>query len=467
VNKQEIDCIAITNHNLFDLDQFKIITQELKIAVLPGIEINLEKGHLLLISDNTELTDFESKCCQIQSKIVTKEDSISVETLSSIFPDLSRYLLIPHYDKKPSISSETIKKLEPNIFAGEVTSARKFKACIKDASKLTPVIFSDVRIIDNLQSFPTRQTFIDLSEISFRGIKSCLTDKSKVSLTKSDGNDFFQVTDDGLYLSTGLNIILGERSTGKTYTLNRILDSSEDVKYIKQFSLHQNDEEKFKNLLSKRHSTVNENFLKEFKEVVYDVRNIDLKRDVLEVERYLTSLLKFASESEKLDSYSKATLFSEVLFSEVDLKNLEKLIEATTILIDNTEYRELINKHLEIESLKSLIIALILKHIELNESNLQKRWLNDVITKIKGELRLKTATSPPIDIDFYNILIENEKIIRFNEVVYELQKEREIDRKEIRGFKIVARTKKYTGAQQMKNKKWEATNIFYCIQQLQ
>lgn len=452
VTKLEIDCIAITNHNLFDLEQFNLISQGLDIVVLPGIEINLEKGHLLLISENTELIDFESKCQQVQNLIKDTDDYISVETLSAIFPDLNRYLLIPHYDKRPNIPDETLKKLQPHILAGEVTSVRKFKTCAKDNTKLTPVIFSDVRIKNDLQSFPTRQTFIDLAEITLRGIKSCLADKTKVCLTKSDGNKFFQVTDDGLYLSTGLNVILGERSTGKTYTLDRILESFEDVKYIKQFSLLQNDEEKFKTLLSSRHSTVNEQFLKEFKEVVSDVRNVDLKNNKSEVEKYLASLIKFASESDKLDSYSKASLFSEVLFSEIDLKNLAKIIEATTTLIENTEYHDIIGKHLEIESLKKLVVELMAKHVELNEVNLQKRWLNDLITKIKADLRLKTSTSPPTDIDFYSILFENEKVKKFNKVVSELQKEREIDRKEIRGFKVVARTKKFTGAQQMKNK---------------
>lgn len=452
VTKLEIDCIAITNHNLFDLEQFKLISQELDIVVLPGIEINLEKGHLLLISENTELIDFDSKCKQVQNLIKEKEDCISVEMLTTIFPDLSRYLLIPHHDKKPNIPDETLRKLHPHILAGEVTSVRKFKANARDNTKLTPVIFSDARIRNDLRSFPTKQTFINLADISLRGIKSCFADKTKVCLTKSEGNDFFQVTDDGLYLSTGLNVILGERSTGKTHTLNRIIEAFEDVKYIEQFSLLQNDEEKFKKLLSSRHSTVNEYFLKEFKEVVADVRNIDLKANKLEVEKYISSLIKFASESDKLDSYSKATLFSEVLFSEVDLKNLVKIIEATTILIENTEYHYLIGKHLEIDSLKNLAIELMTKHTELNEANLQKRWLNDLITKVKADLRLKTATSPPIDIDFYNILIENEKVKRFIKVVSELQKEREIDRKEMRGFKVVARTKKFTGAQQMKNK---------------
>ena len=98
---------------------------------------------------------------------------------------------------------------------------------------MVPVIFSDSRLTNETLSFPTRQTYIDLQEITFAGIKSCLNDKNKVALSHEYGNDFFQATGDGLQLSTGLNIILGERSSGKTFTLDKICQENDNVKYIK------------------------------------------------------------------------------------------------------------------------------------------------------------------------------------------------------------------------------------------
>jgi ABC-type histidine transport system ATPase subunit len=452
VKKLEIDCIAITNHNLFDRDQFEFISSILDITVFPGIEIDLVGGHLLLISGNTELVDFESKCKQIGSAITTKGDSISVEIFKTIFPDLSRYLLIPHYDKRPIIAGETLTKLQPHISAGEVSSARKFLYCLKDVSKLTPVIFSDARICKVLsESFPTRQTFVDLIEVTIGGLKSCFTDKAKVSLSKNEGNEYFQVTDDGLYLSTGLNVILGERSSGKTFTLERIKCSFENVKYIQQFSLLQNDEEKFEKLLATRHSTVNEQFFKEFKNVVSDIKNVDLIRSKTDVEKYLASLIKFASESDKQDSFSKATLFSESTFVEANLTGLEKLIAAVVLLIENAEFRVIIDRHLSITTLRGLALDLVSRYTEISEANLKYRWLNDLITKVKGDLKLKTSITQPAEINFYDIVLDNEKVKKFKEVVSLLQKEREIDRKEIRGFKVIAKTKRFTGAQQFKN----------------
>ncbi len=263
----EIDCIAITNHNKFDKEQFETITSSIGITTLPGIEIDLEKGHLLLISDNKDLDDFSDKCALVEAKIISSTDFITVAELRSLFPDLSQYILIPHYDKKPIVRQEIIDSLKEFISAGEVASVRKFKTCMKETDKLVPVIFSDTRFSDSMGAFSTRQTFIDLDVITFTGIRSCLYDKGKVFLSKDDGNELFQITDDGIKVSTGLNVMFGERSTGKTFVLKKICTSMDNVKHIEQFSLLQNDEKKFDDLMSIRHSRLSESFLKEFKEV--------------------------------------------------------------------------------------------------------------------------------------------------------------------------------------------------------
>ncbi|MFO7073903.1 phosphotransferase, partial [Pseudomonas aeruginosa] len=70
-------------------------------------------------------------------------------------------------------------------------------------------------------------------------------DRTKVALSESDGNSLFQIFEDGQKLSTGLNIILGSRSSGKTVTLTRINDDYENVKYIRQFSLVQRDDAEY------------------------------------------------------------------------------------------------------------------------------------------------------------------------------------------------------------------------------
>lgn len=268
IQQLNIDCIAITNHNHFDLNQFNFIKETLEIPIFPGIEISLESGHLLLISDCNELNDFEIRCKQIEALINRKEDYITVDKLKEIFNNLNKYILIPHYEKRPKIKEEIVSELKDYIKAGEVQSPKKFIYCIKNRDSLVPVIFSDLRFDIHMESFTTRQTYFDLAEISFTGLKSCLCDKNKVSLSKKDGNKFFQALENGLELSTGLNVILGERSSGKTYTLNSIYKSNINVKYIRQFELLETDaeqsERKFNKQLSTKNSNISDSFLEEF-----------------------------------------------------------------------------------------------------------------------------------------------------------------------------------------------------------
>jgi threonine synthase len=93
----------------------------------------------------------------------------------------------------------------------------------------------------------------------------------------------------------------------------------------------------------------------------------------------LNSLKKFASESDKLDAFSKCLLYNETNFEIDDLENIKKLIKSTENLIENIEYKSIINQYIPDESLKALILALIKKHNDLYESNLKKTWLNELI----------------------------------------------------------------------------------------
>jgi ABC-type phosphate transport system ATPase subunit len=456
VEKLSIDCIAITNHNLFDHEQFNEISEQLDITVLPGIEINLEKGHLLLISENAELDDFQSKCNQVESLINGKFDFIRVDQLKQIYGELNKYLLIPHYDKKPIIRPEIIELLKPHVTSGEVTSPKKFKYCINNPNDLVPTLFSDLRFTQQMTEFSPRQTFIDIDNTSLRAIKTCLSDKNKVFLDPSEGHRFFQVFENGQKLSTGLNVILGERSSGKTYTLKTIARMYDNVKHIKQFELLETDEEKdkkkFDELLTTKQSSVAEQFLKEFKEVVEDVVKIDRIENEKKIENYLSSLLKVAAEEEKKDEYSKCSIFNESKFIETSNETLKNLITSTESLIENTEYRDLIDKHISKKVLSELILDLMLKYVDVQEKNQKKLWVNSLVTNIQKELQSSTASEHIKDVDFYSFLLEKEKLKKFKRIATQIKKEKIIEQKDVRRFKIVASTKKYNGAQELLNK---------------
>lgn len=131
VSKAKLDAIAITNHNVFDGDQFRIIGETLGVVVFPGIEVSLDCGHILIISDTAHLEDFENKAELVAQRITQSEDSISVDELEKIFIDLNGYLVIPHYQKGPAIKGEALNRIASYISAGEVDMPRNSSASVK------------------------------------------------------------------------------------------------------------------------------------------------------------------------------------------------------------------------------------------------------------------------------------------------------------------------------------------------
>ncbi|ENG8008184.1 hypothetical protein ABVF78_004112 [Vibrio alginolyticus] len=453
VTEGNLDAIAITNHNMFDLTQFRLIQEQLGIKVFPGIEVDVEGTHLLVIAEDNELNDFKARCDKITELIPDKHTSITFEEFHEVFTDLSKYLLIPHYKKSPEVKEETLIKLFDFVTAGEVTSPRKFTYCIKDESALVPVCFSDLRIEENLKVVPARQTYIDIGDITLTALKVALSDKHKVHLSKDDGHQFFEVLSNGLTLSTGLNVVLGERSTGKSHTLNLIAEQNDTedirVKYVKQFSLLQRDEDdekEFSRNLSTSQSRITEDYLKEFKESVDLMRDVDLARSNRELNAFVDSLLNHAAESHKLDSFAKAKLFTESNFTVDDLDSLKSLVNAAMTLADNIGYKEIINRHISGDDLKGLVIDLIKEYNKNRELELKKSFVNDIVDNIKSELKMHTAAAPISEIDLYKLALDQKKVGRFDTLCNSIQQEKEFLRKDIQGFSKVARRSAFANA---------------------
>ncbi len=450
-----LDAVAITNHNLFDRDQFEIIRDALPVTVLPGLEVNLDRGHVLVIGDGDSLDEFETKAQQVSLIVSDFDNGISVDELGNAFGDLRSYLVIPHYDKDPAVRGETLEKLKPYISAGEVDSAKKFIRAIKDHTKPTPLLFSDVRISEDLVDLPTRQTFIDCGELTLSAIKQCLSDRGKVALSESEGINLFQVFDDGQMLSTGLNILFGERSTGKTFTLNKLNELHDNVRYIEQFSLVQQDEEAderdFKRDLDTKRGQIGDEYLSGFKKVLDDVMDIDLHASGREVERYVSSLLKYAEDADRRDAFSKTSLFGETELPISEVTVLRDLVRSVQQLIENVEYRDTVIKHIQIKDLKALACELIELYWQKSDDIETRKLVNGLVRDIKERLKLRTSAVQVDDVDLYRVSMEKKKVERFSEIAVGLKSEGTIQEKSTQAFTMVASKGPFPGAQELGN----------------
>lgn len=159
VQISKLDAIAITNHNMFDKEQFNSIKEKLNISIFPGVEVDLENAHMIVITDGSDLDNFCEQCNQLKEKMEDGRKFISYDEFITIFSNYEQYLLIPHYKKKPALQQQIIKKFGKNITCGEVDSVKKFCTLKKQEDDLVPILSSDVRIKKDLDIFPTRHTF--------------------------------------------------------------------------------------------------------------------------------------------------------------------------------------------------------------------------------------------------------------------------------------------------------------------
>lgn len=144
VSEADLSCIAVTNHNLFARNQFEEIKSALEILVLPGIEIDVEKCHMLVLADGRDLDDLSQRCEEVERRWQASGVPLEYAGFNEIFGDLRKYILIPHYLKEPKISVESLEKFEGHIHCGEVSSPKKFIACRNDPEMLTPVFLVTV-----------------------------------------------------------------------------------------------------------------------------------------------------------------------------------------------------------------------------------------------------------------------------------------------------------------------------------
>lgn len=455
IDSENLECIAITNHNLFSKKNFQEIKLITNISILPGIEVSIEGGHLLVIGNESDADKLEEQSNELRKYIFDEHSFLKYEEFLDVFDNYENYLLIPHYIKDPKVPTDIIKKFGSNIFLGEVSSAKKWFATIKKEEMLVPVLFSDIRIDKELKNFPGTHLYVDCDNLTVGGLKNSLCDRKKISLSRINSDSEFQIMPDGTMASLGLNVLIGKRSTGKTYTLDKINKSFEknSIKYIQQFSIIKNaDEKNFNSIIDKENSDFYEKYLSILKKTVNQALGVNLPDVTNKMKVYLESLIEYANKQDKMDIFSKCTLFNEQPFNYTVSEEIKKNIEAIDTLLSSTKYKELISTYVDEMNLKKLLKEFIkIYKVETNEK-LKYDFVNSIIKIIKDELEENSAMNQIKDFDILNYALTISFVNKFNKYVNLLKQSVEISKEDFYKFKIRATRKQYTSVQNIKSR---------------
>lgn len=453
VSDNRLQVIAITNHNHFNKSQFNEIQNAIEdITILPGVEIDIENSHLLLIGDIEQVDELNNACSLLSEEIHTNKDYISFDKFIELFPKYKKYILIPHYKKKPAMQITTINKFEGNLTCGEVRSAKQFEVVSKQSESLVPVLFSDIRMSEDVTVFPVRNTYIDIHDFEFSVLKMALSDKNKVFLNDQKKDSELEILSDGTTASSKLNVILGKRSSGKTFNLDKIYASSEDnnIKYVKQFSLTGNSEKsKFDELVNNEQRDLIDQYLIPLKNITNKLLNINEYFDN-SVDDYLSSLKEFATNQSLQDSYSKSKMFTETYFNAIDNYDTKDIIEATVKLLETEHNRKVIDKFIESTVLKELLKELVIRREKEFAQFRLKKEVDTIIKATKEKLSEKSSLKSIQDVDLYNVEKKRIMITKYNDLCNNLKSYILINTVNVYRFNIKLYKDKYTKTNDVK-----------------
>lgn len=368
VKEQRLDCIAITNHNTFDSEQYAFIANELSndCTVLPGVEVSALGTHLLVIGASNDAEAIQAACVKIRACLKDEEDTCTKEELFEAFPRLEQFIVIPHYKKDPEISDEKLEELQHLITAVETSSLAKAMR-IKRAGNITisPVYFTDYRFgsedpAGKRPKYRPGSIYLRLDSPIFDQIKNEL--RLGHAQLNALGNDDVEIYP-GIAIKKGINLVIGKRSTGKSYTLERARKcfDEEDIFYIKQGDLVDESQEKsFYENLNERFSDSAAKYEEHWTPLLETAFKLGTRTaQIKEISEYLDELKSYAETKTLGDAYSKAALFTRQEIEKPETTEAAKLIKAVMTLLKSEDYSAQIDSILGRANLLALLKVFI------------------------------------------------------------------------------------------------------------
>ncbi len=235
----EVGIIAITNHNVFALDQYREIETGLgkEAQVWPGIELDIHdggsNGHLLVIVSPRLAADFSAA---VEELIEHSSPDGFTATIDEVLEklDFLKPVYVAHYkQKKPNLSDEVLEKLlagtrNPSCVIKEVTNS--ISAGIYISHGHASIYGSDVHDWATYEEFSRELPDLRLPVDSFEHF--CLLlgkDPTTINtvLDRKTSEDLILLPfDDGSNLKVrafnDINVIFGPKGTGKSCILRAI-----------------------------------------------------------------------------------------------------------------------------------------------------------------------------------------------------------------------------------------------------
>ena len=241
VSSTDVRIIAITNHNVFDLDQYNEIVKTVAgdFQVWPGVELDViaddRRGHLIVIVSPKKASEFSQVVIEVSRDSTPDSFRIPIEEVLEKFDDLHPLYIAHYHQKKPNLLDEDIDFIvnttaHKNRVLKEATNA--VSAGIFISHGHASIFGSDIKNWDDYRVESETLPDLRLPVESFEQF-CLLLEKDQVAidtLLERKQSEKIVITpfDDGLPMELivydDINIFFGSKGTGKSDILTAIAD---------------------------------------------------------------------------------------------------------------------------------------------------------------------------------------------------------------------------------------------------
>ena len=196
-----------------------------------------------------------------------------------------------------------------------------------------------------------------------------------------------------------MNVILGERSSGKTFTLKRIRDAydEDDCLYIEQFEItNEAKKDEFDNEIEKEDNRFFDQYFKSLQSAMDEYFEFDAGASEDAVCTYCSAVVQYAKSPS--DEYSERPIYKSVEYDLTKSKTRSNadasLRQAIRQLSNDKERHDIIGEYLDFDELQALDERLRGLMQESHLDRWQRQKCDAAVKTIKAELSKQSARKP-------------------------------------------------------------------------
>lgn len=474
INKCDIDAIAITNHNLFDQTQFEDINSTVNLRenlqIYPGMELSLLNGHVLIIYDNQEryITELASASEKISKKNLGESQGLSVDDFVYMFPSWKQAILV--FDLNKSKRMPIPEELISGFNLAGVSNQQQFQTQL-NKNELLPALFSDAHVSEdepdnrrnNIDFLMTKGTFLDEESAEWTKIIRSFKNRDKISSNPALLNSVIELGNNGkpVRVSTGLNLIVGRRGSGKTHFIqqiknelgnNELVNYESDIFYQEQFNVQANRKSYLESQQNQQSEEVfqewSNKYTTEWEVIVSEVIH---GTEVEKVDEWLTKLKDYASKKNNKSAASKIALLSDQPFHVTDNQILQGQLNQLRTMIQTDE----LWKVLDSDTKKTFERAYntLRSHLGIEQQEMiVKQNVNDLVSDVQSMVSQYTGSPKLPTINLTSVYDQKLLFEKTNIFMKTILKEDILDTKKVSTYNIVVKKRPFLNAKELKDK---------------